>query len=53
MLLRTADEYALVHGRAPNAVRLALAGNIALDVHEAALRRLVGLLSAPSYEPCV
>ena len=53
ILLRTADEYALSHGRAPNAVRLALAGNIPLEDHRAALDRLVALLQSPSYEPSV
>jgi DNA-binding transcriptional MocR family regulator len=28
VLVRSADQYALVHGRAPNAVRLAIVGNI-------------------------
>lgn len=53
VLVRTADEYALVHGRAPNAVRLALAGNVPLDAYDDALVRLVGLLRSPSYEPTV
>ncbi len=51
--LRTADEYALSHGRAPNAVRLALAGNVAMPEYEAALGRLATLLRTPSYEPSV
>lgn len=53
VLVRTADEYALAHGRAPNAVRLALAGNVPMDVYAAALSRVVALLHAPSYEPTV
>jgi DNA-binding transcriptional MocR family regulator len=53
VLLRTADEYALVHGRAPNAVRMALPGNVPLEIYNAAMARLVGLLRAPSYEPTV
>lgn len=53
ILLRTADEYALSHGRAPNAVRLALAGNVRPDDYRAALARLVSLLQSPSYEPSV
>lgn len=53
ILLRMADEYALSHGRAPNAVRLALAGNVPLDDYRAALARLVSLLQSPSYEPSV
>jgi DNA-binding transcriptional MocR family regulator len=53
ILLRVADEYALSHGRAPNAVRLALAGNVPLDDYGAALTRLVALLKNPSYEPSV
>ncbi|MEF3047776.1 aminotransferase-like domain-containing protein [Pseudotabrizicola sp. L79] len=47
VLLRSADEYALVHGRAPNAVRIAFAGNVALDQYHKALRRLAKLLTEP------
>ncbi len=47
VLVRSADEYALVHGRAPNAVRIAIAGNIGLDDFAAALRKLAELLAKP------
>ncbi|VDC33395.1 PLP-dependent aminotransferase family protein [Pseudogemmobacter humi] len=47
VLLRSADEYALVGGRAPNAVRLAVAGNIAMAEFETALDRLARLLARP------
>lgn len=47
VLLRSADEYALVHGRAPNAVRIALAGDVPIEEYEAALKRLARLLAEP------
>lgn len=47
ILLRSADEYALAEGRAPNAVRLALAGAVSAPRFEAALDRLVQLLDNP------
>jgi DNA-binding transcriptional MocR family regulator len=47
VLVRSADEYALVTGRAPNAVRLALTGAVSLDAFQAALTRLAALLSRP------
>lgn len=47
VLLRSADEYALVHGRAPNAVRIAFSGNVPLDQYHMALRRLAKLLAEP------
>lgn len=47
VVVRSADEYALVHGRAPNAIRIAFAGNVALDDYAKALRRLARLLAAP------
>ncbi len=47
VLVRSADEYALVHGRAPNAVRLALAGNLSMPAFTAALQRLARLLAQP------
>lgn len=53
VLIRTADEYALVGGRAPNAVRLAIPGNIPLTEFEWALDRLARLLAHPPAELAV
>ncbi|MCE6961960.1 PLP-dependent aminotransferase family protein [Cereibacter sphaeroides] len=50
VLLRSADEYALVHGRSPNAVRLAIAGHAARSRLEAAVDRLSRLLASPPSE---
>lgn len=50
VLLRSADEFALVHGRAPNAVRLAVPGNRSRQCIEEACGRLVALLSSPPEE---
>ncbi|MFV0491624.1 MAG: PLP-dependent aminotransferase family protein [Pseudorhodobacter sp.] len=50
VLLRSADEFALVHGRAPNAVRLALPGNRSRRCIEEACERLASLLSSPPEE---
>lgn len=47
VLVRSADEYALVHGKAPNAIRIAIAGNAAIADYEAALRVLADLLARP------
>jgi DNA-binding transcriptional MocR family regulator len=47
VVIRSADEFALVHGRAPNAVRIALSGDVALDDHVAAMERLARLLASP------
>ncbi|MCB5409347.1 PLP-dependent aminotransferase family protein [Pseudogemmobacter faecipullorum] len=47
ILLRSADEYALVGGRAPNAVRLAIAAHLPPDEFEAGLDRLARLLGNP------
>ena len=47
VLLRSADEYALVHGRAPNAVRIAIAANLPRGDFESATRRLAELLARP------
>lgn len=51
VLVRSADEYALIHGRAPQAVRLALAGNIPEERFTLAMEKLAGLLSRPPYDP--
>ncbi|MWP38276.1 aminotransferase class I/II-fold pyridoxal phosphate-dependent enzyme [Rhodobacter sphaeroides] len=50
VLLRSADEYALVHGRSPNAVRLAIAGQVPRARLEAAVDRLSRLLVSPPSE---
>ncbi|MGB3279475.1 MAG: PLP-dependent aminotransferase family protein [Pseudorhodobacter sp.] len=50
VLLRSADEFALIHGRAPNAVRLALPGNHSRAQIEDACRRLARLLDSPPSE---
>ena len=47
VLVRSADEYALVHGKAPNAIRIAIAGNAPLADFEAALKVLAELLARP------
>ncbi|WP_045390249.1 PLP-dependent aminotransferase family protein [Falsirhodobacter sp. alg1] len=47
VLIRSADEYALMHGNAPNAVRLATAGAVPRDAYEQALLRLRDLLLSP------
>lgn len=51
VLVRSADEYALIHGRAPHAVRIALAGNIPEERFTLAMEKLAGLLSRPPYDP--
>ncbi len=50
ILLRSADLYALIHGKAPNAVRLALSGLVPRARFEAALGVLAGLLAVPPQE---
>jgi len=47
VMVRSADEYALIHGRAPNAVRVAMAGNMPIEQFQAALTRLAQLLAQP------
>ena len=47
VLVRPADEYALVGGRAPNAVRLAIAGALPLAQFQDVLERLARLLRRP------
>ncbi len=47
VLVRSADEYALVHGRAPNAVRIAIPGNLPRGDFDAALTVLAELLARP------
>ncbi|WP_050525585.1 aminotransferase-like domain-containing protein [Pseudorhodobacter aquimaris] len=50
VLLRSADEFALVHGRAPNAVRMAIPGTHSSTQIEQACRRLARLLDSPPAE---
>lgn len=53
VLLRSADEFALIHGRAPHAVRLALNGSLTVPQVEEACRRLAVLLAQPPGELAV
>ncbi len=53
VMVRSADVFALVHGRAPNAVRLALAGGIARAQFEGGLSALSQLLRNPPLETAV
>ena len=48
VLIRPADEYALVGGRAPNAVRLAIQANLPISEFDQGLDRLAKLLASPS-----
>ncbi|MDR7126524.1 PLP-dependent aminotransferase family protein [Pseudotabrizicola sp. 4114] len=50
VIVRSADEYALIHGRAPNAVRVALAGNVPMARFEEGIMRLARLLAQPPAE---
>lgn len=47
VLVRSADEYAVVHGRAPNAIRIAIAAGLPRDTFEKAMRTLADLLARP------
>ncbi|MFN3576859.1 MAG: PLP-dependent aminotransferase family protein [Tabrizicola sp.] len=47
VLVRSADEYALVHGRAPNAVRIAIAAGVPREAFEDAMCKLADLLARP------
>jgi DNA-binding transcriptional MocR family regulator len=47
VLVRSADEYALVTGRAPNAVRIAISGAISRADFQGAMTTLAGLLARP------
>jgi DNA-binding transcriptional MocR family regulator len=53
VLIRSADEYALTDGRAPNAVRIALAGAVPEADFTGALTKLAGLLDNPPADLCV
>jgi len=53
VLMRPADQYAMVHARAPNAVRMAVAGNVSLTELETAQQTLVRLLARPPSDMAV
>ncbi len=53
VLVRPADEFALVHGRAPNAVRIAIAGHLPMARLDGALQVLARLLAKPPFEVAV
>lgn len=53
VLMRQADQYAMVHGRAPNAVRLAVAGNCARVELERGVDKLARLLVRPPSDMAV
>ncbi|MDT8855991.1 PLP-dependent aminotransferase family protein [Paracoccaceae bacterium Fryx2] len=53
VLVRSADEYALIHGRAPHAVRLAIAGGIPRAAFDMGLATLARLLARPPSELAV
>jgi len=53
VLVRTADEFALNTGRAPNAVRIAIAGNMDRPRLEGAMGVLRRLLDSPPYDVAV
>ncbi len=47
VLVRSADEYALINGRAPSAVRIAIAAGLPRDVFERSVATLADLLANP------
>jgi DNA-binding transcriptional MocR family regulator len=47
VLVRSADEYAVVHGRAPNAIRIAIAAGLPREGFDSAMRTLADLLARP------
>ncbi len=53
VLMRPADQYAMIHGRAPNAVRLAVAGNCSHDELERGVGILARLLANPPSDMAV
>jgi DNA-binding transcriptional MocR family regulator len=53
VLLRSADQYAMVDGRAPNAVRLAIAANIPRQQFEAGIASLAYMLPRPPSDMAV
>ncbi len=53
VLVRPADQYAMIGGRAPNAVRLAVVGNIPRPQFESGLAALSRLLGRPPFDMAV
>lgn len=53
VLVRAADQYAMINGRAPNAVRLAIAGGIPRQQLEAGIAALGYLLPRPPHDMAV
>jgi DNA-binding transcriptional MocR family regulator len=53
VLMRQADQYAMIHGRAPNAVRLAVAGNCSRADLERGVDTLKRLLASPPSDMAV
>lgn len=53
VMVRSADLFALGHGRAPHAVRLALPGGISRGLYENGLSTLAGLLRNPPQDTAV
>lgn len=53
VLVRPSDQFAMVHGRAPNAVRLAVVGDISRDRLEAGVSALATLLRRPPSDMAV
>ena len=53
VLMRSADQYAMVHGHAPNAVRLAVVGNCSRADLERGMAILAGLLARPPSDMAV
>ena len=51
--MRSADQYAMGHGRAPNAVRLAVAGNCTRADLERGVGILARLLASPPNDMAV
>lgn len=53
VLVRPADQYAMVSGRAPNAVRFTMAGNVPRERFDAGMQVLAHLLAAPPADMAV
>lgn len=53
VLIRPADQYAVVPGRAPNAVRITLAGNVPRTALDRGIDSLAGLLQRPQVDMAV
>lgn len=53
VLVRPSDQFAMVHGRAPNAVRVAVVGDIPRTQLEAGVAALAGLLPRPPRDMAV